>query len=654
MHLLRSVGAKLLILFFVSTFLSVLLVGMISYGKSQTIIEGKMKALSQTTVREAGEKIGLMLKQFEDMSLQFSTSRELQQQLAAVFDETADPADGMKAKMSIQDALNQIARTNSHIKAISLFDSADENKTISSVSAGLIRIDRDSAWYGKVTGMKGTALWLPMAKDGYTGLAKGNLFGLSRMIGGYLIVFEIDAALLSQTLETIRFSESSGMMLTGEDGKVMLSLQSAETGQTLDPAAASSDLLIVSEPLKKTGWTLTGIVPLRELVSETKSIRNVTLLVCAAAAVVAVAIGYLMLLHIGKPLLRMRNLLNEAADGNLDARLGLRRNDEIGEVAASFDTMMERMKRLIEQTRQSADRVLDTASGLLLVSRGTAAASGEISAATEEITQGSAQLAAEADQSRRLVSSMQEDLTAVVDATNEIGRASAEVKDACSEGNAFMSNIVRSTMESEASIDRLVKRISNLETNTGEMRNIVDLMNRMAQNTKILSLNAGIEASQSAQASGGFKVIAGEMGRLSDQSRLSLAQVGEMAETIREEVGQAVEALKLALPLLQYQIGSIKTADGLFAKVHEKSEAFIERAERIKQNIELLERKQGELNGSISNVGSFSRQASATSEQVAALSAGQLESSREVVDVAKELESLSSALQSTLSGFRKV
>lgn len=652
MRMLRSVGAKLFILFFVSTFLSVLLVGMISYNKSQAIIEDKMKTLSQTTVKEAGEKIGLMLKQFEDMSLQFSTSRDLQQQLEAVFDEAADPADQMRAKMSIQDTLNQIARTNSHIKVISLFNSADENKTISSVSTGLIRIDRSSEWYGKVTGMKGTALWLPMTDGGYTGMAKGNLFGLSRMIGGYLILFEIDAALLSQTLEAIRFSDSSSMMLTDDGGTILLSSLPEEAGQTFDPAAAEGDLLVVSEPLKRTGWTLTGIAPLSELVSETKSIRDLTLLMCAAAGVAAVAIGYLMLLHIGKPLLRVRSMLNEAAGGNLSARLGLRRSDEIGEVAASFDTMMERMNRLIDQTRQSADRVLGTASGLLQASRDTATASGEISASTEEIAQGSAQLAAEADQSHRIVASMQEDLASVVGATNEIGFASAEVKIACSEGNVFMRDIVSSTMESEASIDRLVKRVSSLEANAGEMRKFVDLMNEMAKNTKILSLNAGIEAARSAQGSSGFKVIAGEMGRLSDQSRLSLTQVGEMAEAIRGEIGQAVEALKLALPLLQHQIHSVKTADGIFAKVHEKSEAFIERAERIKQDVALLERKQTELSGSISNVGSFSQQASASSEQVAALSAGQLESSREVVDVAKELETLSASLQHMLREFR--
>jgi len=653
MFKLRSVGAKLFILFFVSTFVSVLLVGMVSYRKSQEIIENKVESVSRSTVKEATEKIGLMLKQFEDMSLQFSTSRDLQERLLQVFDASADPADQMEAKMTIQDTLNQIARTNANIKSIALLNARNESESISSVSTGITKVDRESEWYKKVTGMKGSALWLPVAENGYTGLAKGNLFALSRMIGSFLILFEIDSAQLNPTLEAIRFSDHSRMILTDASGKILLSSQAEDAGGSFLGKNGEDGLLVVSEPLKKTEWTLSGIAPRSELVSETRTIRDLTIAMCAAAAVLAIAVGFAMLVYIGKPLLRIRGLLNEAAEGNLDARLMFKRSDEIGEVAASFDTMMERMKRLIEQTRTSADRVMGTASGLLQVSRTTETSSGEISAATEQIAQGSLQLAAEADQANRIVESMKTDLASVVGSTDEIGVSSSEVKDACAEGNAFMRDAVRVSMESEASIDTLVRRISSLEVSTGEMRKIFDMMNGITKDSKILSLNAGIEATRVGQGSGGgFKVIASEMGRLSDQTQSSLSRIGDMTETIRNEISKAVEALKLALPLLQTQIRSVKTADDLFAKVYEKSEAFLDRAERIKRDVARLETKQSELSGSISSVSSFSQQASASSEQVAALSTGQLGSSRKVVEVAKELEGLSTDLQGTLADFR--
>ncbi|WP_239617610.1 methyl-accepting chemotaxis protein [Cohnella mopanensis] len=651
MRMFRSVGAKLFILFFVSTFISVLLVGMISYNKSQSIIEGKIESVSQLTVKEATEKIGLMLKQFEDMSLQFSTSRDLQQHLDVIFDPAADPAELMNAKMAIQDTLNQIARTNTFIKSISLFNTANENQTISSVSTGLITIDRKAEWYTKVTGMKGTALWLPMIENGYTGMAKGNLFGLSRMINKFLIVFEIDATMLSQTLESIHFSETSKMILTDDKGKILLSSVPEDAGQTFAESNESKRNLIVSAPLKKTAWTLTGIAPLSELVADTKVIRNLTYLMCAIAGGVAIAIGYLILLYIGKPLLKIRNLLNEAAKGNLDVRVEIKRNDEIGEVATSFDTMMLHMKRLIEQTQSSARKVLDTSSSLLHVSQTTAVSSGEISLATGEIAQGSTQLAAEADQVFQIVDSMNADLSNVVSTTDEINVSSLEVKTASLEGKQFMQDAAQATLESESSIDLLVKRVTQLEESTDEMQKVFGLMNKITKDSKILSLNAGIEATRSAQQSGGFKVIAKEMGQLSDQTHDSLETVNRMTETIQDEISQTVKALKLALPLLQSQIQSVKTANDIFIRVYGKAESFSLYVDRIKQHVNELETKQQHLNRTIANVSSFSQQASATSEQVAALSSGQLQSSQEVVGIAKELEGLSLALQHTLGSF---
>jgi methyl-accepting chemotaxis protein len=313
--------------------------------------------------------------------------------------------------------------------------------------------------------------------------------------------------------------------------------------------------------------------------------------------------------------------------------------------------MMQQMKRLIEQTQMSAHKVLNTSSTLLYVSQNTANSSGEISTATNEIAQGSTQLAAEADQVFHIVESMNEDLSSVVNATDEINGSSMEVKLASSEGKLFMQDVMQTTIESENSIDLLVTRVTKLEESTGELQRVFGLMNKITKDSKILSLNAGIEAARSGQQSGGFRVIAKEMGQLSDQTHDSIHTVNQMSEMIQEEIGQTVRALKQALPLLQSQIQSVKTANAIFNNVYKKSEAFTLHVDQIKQDVQQLEIKQQHLNKSIANVSSFSQQASATSEQVAALSTGQLISSQEVVGIAKELESLSLALQETLSGF---
>lgn len=650
--MLRSVGTKLFLLLFASTLVSVLLVGMISYNKSQSIIADQMEAVSQQTVKESADKIGLMLKPFEDMSLQFSTSRDLQEGLSATFDPNADSAGKIRGKADLQDTLNQLARTNALIRSITLLDTVNANETVNSISTGLIPIDRQAPWYAETMELKGKALWLPPKDNGYTGMAKGNVFALVRMIGKSMIVFEIDAELLSQTLGSVRFSESSRMQISDAQGNVLLSSVAEDIGHSFSPDPWRHDHLVVEEQLPRTSWTLTGIAPLKELVSDTKAIRDWTIVMCLIAAVLAIGLGYLIILHVGKPLLHIRGMLNEGASGNLTVRTKLSRRDEIGEVADSFNQMMEQMTRLIDQTRNSASQVLQTSSVLLGVSQQTAAAASEISIATNEIAEGSAQLASEAETVHQIVDSMNGDLDSVTEATDRINESSLEVKSASSEGKSFMEDIVSGTIESEQSIDHLVGRVGRLEHSTEAMQRILGLLNKITKDSKILSLNAGIEAARSGSTSGGFKVIASEMGHLSDQTNESIATVHEMTDAIQEEIVQTVKALTTALPLLRSQIESVRTAGGLFASVYEKSEAFALQVERIKQDVLKLGEKQRQLNASIASVSSFSEEASATSEQVAALSTGQLHSSQEVVGIARELEGLSAVLQQTLMGFK--
>ncbi len=650
--MLRSVGTKLFLLLFASTLVSVLLVGMISYNKSQSIIAGQMESVSQQTVKESADKIGLMLKPFEDMSLQFSTGRDLQESLSAIFNPNAEAAGKVRGKADLQDTLNQLARTNTFIKSITLLDTVNVNETVNSISTGLIPIDRKAQWYADTTELKGKALWLPPKDNGYTGMAKGSVFALARMIGKSMIVFEIDAELLSQTLGSVKFSESSSMLITDAQGIVLLSSAADYIGQSFSPEPWRDDHLVVSEPLPRTSWALAGIAPLSELVADTKSIRDLTIVMCLIAAALAIGLGYLIILHVGKPLLHIRGMLNEGASGNLSVRTKLRRRDEIGEVADSFNRMMEQMTRLIDQTRSSASQVLQTSGVLLGVSQQTATAASEISIATNEIAEGSAQLASEAETVHHIVDSMNGDLDSVVLATDRINESSLEVKSASSDGKRFMEQTVSGTIESEQSIDHLVGRVGRLEQSTEAMQRILGLLNKITKDSKILSLNAGIEAARSGSSSGGFKVIASEMGHLSDQTNESIATVHEMTDAIQEEIVLTVNALKTALPLLRSQIDSVRTAGELFASVYEKSEAFALLVERIRQDVGKLGEKQRQLNASIASVSSFSEEASATSEQVAALSTGQLQSSQEVVDIAKELEGLSGALQQTLMGFK--
>lgn len=107
-----------------------------------------------------------------------------------------------------------------------------------------------------------------------------------------------------------------------------------------------------------------GVVPVSELVKDAKGILTTTWIFAAVAALIALFIGLWIVRLVARPLTHLKDLMVEGAKGNLQIRTNYKAQDEIGQLSESFDTMMEQITLLVEQTNASAQEVLNTATEL--------------------------------------------------------------------------------------------------------------------------------------------------------------------------------------------------------------------------------------------------------------------------------------------------
>ncbi|MEX2414507.1 MAG: methyl-accepting chemotaxis protein, partial [Paenibacillaceae bacterium] len=149
----------------------------------------------------------------------------------------------------------------------------------------------------------------------------------------------------------------------------------------------------------------------------------------------------------------------------------------------------------------------------------------------------------------------------------------------------------------------------------------------------------------------GFMVVADEIRKLADQSRQSIGIVGQITDTIQQEIDETVDVLSEAYPLFQEQIASVKEADLIFKNVQNNMGGFIDQLDGVTESIQQLEQSQLTLSEAMSSVSAVSQQSSATSEEVASLSSEQLNVSQGLVQLAEKLETLSNDLKKSLSSF---
>lgn len=483
----------------------------------------------------------------------------------------------------------------------------------------------------------------------------------------YIIMIVMKNALLEEAFASVKLGDGSRIQLVTPDGTVVASTDQKDEGKpseftfikeskknntSLDVKDSNGKpILAVFNPMMRADWKLTGVVPTDELVKEARPILLTTFIAAAGAALLAIFIGIWMVRMIARPLARLKNLMVQGAGGDLSVRTEYVSKDEIGQLSASFNLMMERITELVSQTTETARDVLETAGELGEASRKTAISAKEIAAATEEIAGGAGSLALEAERGNELTDVIATQMQTVISANSEMDEAARGVGEASAQGAKQLTDLLDQTSRTGEKTSALVERVNHLKETVFSVIKVLDVMKSITQQTNILSLNATIEAARAGEAGKGFMVVAGEVRQLADQSKQSIALVAGITDKIIMEMNETEAVLSEVAPLFKEQISSVKSTSDIFVSVKGQMDEFITSLESVTTAISSLNHSQVVLSEAMGNVSAVAEQSSATSEEVASLSNEQQSVSDQLVSLSGKLESASGQLKDKLSLF---
>lgn len=317
---------------------------------------------------------------------------------------------------------------------------------------------------------------------------------------------------------------------------------------------------------------------------------------------IIIIFAYYLSSRITKPLNLIKGLARKIAAGNIqsaknmikDYKQKARRKedsinyDEMDELLVSFDKMSESLDSLIGQVRRSGIQVTTSATEISASSKQLEATSAEQAAATNQVTS-----------TTKEISSTSDDLASSMQQVNQSVSETAIMAEKGKENIQKMEDVIGGLAQATSSIS---SKLSVINDKANKISGVVTTINKISDQTNLLSLNAAIEAEKAGEFGKGFSVVAREISRLADQTAIATQDIEKMVKEMQssvatgvmemdkftEEVRNVNEEVDSIGGQLATIIGMVKQLSPKFDTINESMTAQADGASQIKEAMDQL------------------------------------------------------------------
>lgn len=241
--------------------------------------------------------------------------------------------------------------------------------------------------------------------------------------------------------------------------------------------------------------------------------------------------------------------------------------------------------------------------------------------AMEEVSAGSVETAESVQTQLLKTEEIQRHIENVEKAAASIVENVNSTRNAIGNGNANISLMLEQVKASEQSGNQVAEELSNLNEYTQQMHSIVEMINNVAEQTSLLSLNASIEAARAGEAGRGFAVVASEISSLAGQTQEATENIESLIQNIAERLEHVVQAINGLVAANQKQAQNAEDTAGSFNQIEDKASTIAYSSDELNEIVKMLAKANGEIVESVQNI-------SAITEQVSAHASETFESSR--------------------------
>jgi len=389
-------------------------------------------------------------------------------------------------------------------------------------------------------------------------------------------------------------------------------------------------------------WLLFSAIEKKDVDDQLLRMRIVVLVIGVVFIAVGLIIAFIIGRSIAKPVASIAVTLNDIGKGDLTRRVGIASKDEIGDLSRHLNETLESITDLIKTIKKEAEILTGTGNTLASNSTESAAAVNQITSSIQTVKDRVVNQSASVTQTNATM----EQISGNINKLNEhVESQSASVSQSSSAIEQMLANIhsvtqtlvknaanVKDLMEASevgrTGLQGVAADIQEIARESEGLLQINAVMENIASETNILSMNAAIEAAHAGDAGKGFAVVAGEIRKLAENSSVQSKTISDVLKKIKEAIDKITESTTGVLDRFAVIDSGVKTVS--------------DQEENIRNAMEEQSEGSRQILDAIGHLNEITQQVKNGSEQM-------LEGSREIITESRNLEKVTGEISNRMN-----
>ncbi|GAB6990091.1 sensor histidine kinase [Paenibacillus pini] len=368
----RSIRSRLFLLFLCCMCSMVILVSLLYYNLTLSIIHTKIKDIAEKNISQTAGLFNLLLEGYNSVTKSLNSNFELARLLQ---ESISNPAVAVMNERMITNIIGAAYYSRNEIEGIHIITNSGKVYSYEKRFAGVIDINyTHTEWYRKLQASSGNMVWLGLySKSPLNTMQEDTVFVFGRRLYDLtdhkpigILIIETDPAPIMGALSNASISPNSRVYITGNMNKVIATTdmqkdKGPDFSLLLKPTTEEpiiveyyTDQLVVAAKTAMADWTIYGLTPMQDISAEIVQTRQYLVIVVLFVVILSTILASIISRNIASPLKLLIREMKKMERGNFNGSVNVKSFEEINMLVSSFNRMVHRMDELIERIKLSS------------------------------------------------------------------------------------------------------------------------------------------------------------------------------------------------------------------------------------------------------------------------------------------------------------